>query len=42
MTSDTLPGPHAAAEAAAGDRRTREIDLIIGTQIVAKGHHFPI
>jgi len=40
MASDTLPGPQAAAEAV---RRIaeREIDLIIGTQIVAKGWHFP-
>ncbi len=40
MASDTMPGPHAAAEAA---RRIadREVDLIIGTQIVAKGWHFP-
>jgi primosomal protein N' (replication factor Y) len=40
MASDTLPGPHAAAEAA---RRVaaREVDIIIGTQIVAKGWHFP-
>ena len=40
MASDTMPGPHAAAEAARAiaDRR---IDLIIGTQIVAKGWHFP-
>jgi primosomal protein N' (replication factor Y) len=40
MASDTMPGPHAAAEAA---RRisAREVDLIIGTQIVAKGWHFP-
>ena len=40
MASDTMPGPAAAAEAA----RTvaaREVDLIIGTQIVAKGWHFP-
>jgi primosomal protein N' (replication factor Y) len=40
MASDTMSGPHAAAEAArmiAG----REVDLIIGTQIVAKGWHFP-
>ncbi len=40
MASDTLPGPHAAAEAAHRIER-REIDLIIGTQIVAKGWHFP-
>ena len=40
MASDTLPGPTAAAEAV---RRisAREVDLIIGTQIVAKGWHFP-
>jgi primosomal protein N' (replication factor Y) len=40
MASDTLPGPAAAAEAA---RRiaAREVDLIIGTQVVAKGWHFP-
>ncbi len=40
MASDTMPGPHAAAEAAAAIE-AREIDLIIGTQIVAKGWHFP-
>ena len=40
MASDTLPGPHAAADAAHRIER-REIDLIIGTQIVAKGWHFP-
>ena len=40
MASDTVPGPHAAAEAA---RRieAQEVDLVIGTQIVAKGWHFP-
>ncbi|WP_431282197.1 primosomal protein N' [Humitalea sp. 24SJ18S-53] len=40
MASDTLPGPLAAAEAA---RKIvdREVDLIIGTQIVAKGWNFP-
>ena len=40
MASDSIPGPAAAAEAA---RRieAREVDLIIGTQIVAKGWHFP-
>ncbi len=40
MASDTIAGPHAAAEAAHAieDRR---IDLIIGTQLVAKGWHFP-
>jgi primosomal protein N' (replication factor Y) len=40
MASDTLPGPHAAAEAARAIA-AREKDLIIGTQIVAKGWHFP-
>jgi len=40
MASDTMPGPHAAAEAAARIE-AREVDLIIGTQIVAKGWHFP-
>ena len=40
MASDTIPGPHAAAEAAHMIER-REVDLIIGTQIVAKGWHFP-
>ncbi len=41
MASDTIGGPAAAAalvEAVAAHR----IDLIIGTQIVAKGHHFPL
>jgi primosomal protein N' (replication factor Y) len=41
LTSDTLPGPRAAAEAI--ERITRHaVDLVIGTQIVAKGHHFPL
>ena len=40
MASDTMPGPDAAAEAARAIE-SREIDLIIGTQIVAKGWHFP-
>ncbi len=40
MASDTLPGPHAAA-AAARAIEAREVDLIVGTQIVAKGWHFP-
>ncbi|GBR12682.1 primosome assembly protein PriA [Asaia spathodeae NBRC 105894] len=40
MASDTLGSPSATAEAV---RRIsdREIDLVIGTQIVAKGWHFP-
>ncbi len=40
MASDTMPGPHAATEAARAIE-AREVDLIIGTQIVAKGWHFP-
>jgi primosomal protein N' (replication factor Y) len=40
MASDTLPGP-GAAEAAARAIETREVDLLIGTQVVAKGWHFP-
>ena len=40
MASDTMPGPHAAADAARAIEN-REVDLIIGTQIVAKGWHFP-
>ncbi len=40
MASDTMPGPHAAAEAAHAIA-AREVDLVIGTQIVAKGWHFP-
>ncbi|CUW37436.1 Primosomal protein N'(replication factor Y) [Magnetospirillum sp. XM-1] len=41
MTSDTCTGPHAAAEFV---RRVsdHEIDLLVGTQIVAKGYHFPM
>jgi primosomal protein N' (replication factor Y) (superfamily II helicase) len=40
MASDTIAGPHAAA-AAAHAIEAREVDLIIGTQLVAKGWHFP-
>ncbi len=40
MASDTMPGPHAAADAARAIE-AREVDLLIGTQIVAKGWHFP-
>src|SRR5215475_6818188 len=41
LTSDSLGGPRSAA--AIIDRILRhEIDLLIGTQIVAKGHHFPM
>ena len=39
-TSDTLRGPAAAADLI---RRmeNHELDLVIGTQVLAKGHHFP-
>jgi len=41
LTSDTIHGPTQAADAI--HRITdHEVDLIIGTQIVAKGHHFPM
>lgn len=40
MSSDTMPGPQSAA-AAVRAIADREVDLIIGTQIVAKGWHFP-
>ncbi len=41
MTSDTVTGP-LAAEAIIDAVTRHEIDLLIGTQIVAKGHHFPM
>ncbi len=40
MASDTITGPGAAATLVRAVQ-AREIDLLIGTQIVAKGHHFP-
>ncbi len=40
MTSDTVTSPRAAAELVAR-MAAREIDVLVGTQIVAKGHHFP-
>ena len=41
MASDTLAGPHAIDEMI---RRIadHELDLLIGTQVMAKGHHFPL
>jgi len=39
-SSDTLHGP-AETQAAIRAFAKREIDVLIGTQIVAKGHHFP-
>jgi primosomal protein N' (replication factor Y) (superfamily II helicase) len=41
MVSDLLSGPRAAAELAQGMVEQR-YDVLIGTQIVAKGHHFPM
>jgi primosomal protein N' (replication factor Y) len=41
MVSDALPGPRAAAELAEAMAEHRH-DVLIGTQIVAKGHHFPM
>ena len=41
MASDTVSRPSQAAELI--DRMVaREIDVLVGTQIVAKGHHFPM
>ena len=41
MASDTVHGPAAAADLV---RRVQalQIDILIGTQIMAKGHHFPM
>jgi primosomal protein N' (replication factor Y) (superfamily II helicase) len=39
-SSDTMHGP-AETQAAIRAMAKREIDVLIGTQIVAKGHHFP-
>jgi primosomal protein N' (replication factor Y) len=41
MVSDQLSGPRAAAELAQA-MTERRYDVLIGTQIVAKGHHFPM
>ncbi|MEE8517403.1 MAG: primosomal protein N' [Alphaproteobacteria bacterium] len=41
MASDTLAGPDAAARLV-GRVERHEIDVLIGTQIMAKGHHFPL
>ncbi len=40
MASDTLQGPAAAARLVRR-MQAREIDILIGTQVMAKGHHFP-
>ena len=41
MTSDTITGP-LAAEELLRRMQEHEIDLLIGTQMIAKGHHFPM
>ncbi|HEY1503462.1 MAG TPA: primosomal protein N' [Stellaceae bacterium] len=41
MASDTLTGPHAAEEIIRAVE-AHEIDVLIGTQVMAKGHHFPL
>jgi primosomal protein N' (replication factor Y) len=41
MASDTLSGPRAAA-AIVESVEAHRVDILIGTQIVAKGHHFPM
>lgn len=40
MASDTLDGPKAAQELV-NQMINQELDLLIGTQIMAKGYHFP-
>jgi primosomal protein N' (replication factor Y) len=40
MTSDTIGGPAQAAELVRSIRDA-EVDVVIGTQMVAKGHNFP-
>lgn len=40
IASDVIAGPTAAAELI-GRMERREIDLLIGTQMIAKGFHFP-
>ena len=40
MTSDTTADAKAAA-AIVRAMETRAVDVLIGTQIIAKGHHFP-
>ena len=40
-TSDTISGPEAASNLVKSIE-THEIDIVIGTQILAKGYHFPL
>jgi primosomal protein N' (replication factor Y) len=41
ITSDTVHGPAAAADLIR-QIRDHELDIVIGTQIIAKGHNFPM
>ncbi|HTZ76996.1 MAG TPA: primosomal protein N', partial [Stellaceae bacterium] len=41
VASDTLTGPRAVAELVRGVEE-HTIDIVIGTQVMAKGHHFPL
>jgi primosomal protein N' (replication factor Y) len=41
MASDTLMGPSDVAELV-GRMERSEVDILIGTQVAAKGHHFPM
>jgi primosomal protein N' (replication factor Y) (superfamily II helicase) len=41
MASDTLIGPRAAAELI-DSVASHAVDVLIGTQVMAKGHHFPL
>lgn len=41
LASDTLAGPDAMA-ALVTAVAAREVDVLIGTQVIAKGHHFPL
>jgi primosomal protein N' (replication factor Y) (superfamily II helicase) len=40
MASDTLPGPK-AAQKLIEQMENRSLDILVGTQIMAKGYHFP-
>lgn len=40
LSSDHLHGP-AATQAAVGQITRQDVDLVVGTQVVAKGHNFP-
>ena len=41
MASDTLTGPAAIRELVAAVTEHR-VDVLVGTQVIAKGHHFPL